>query len=59
MATCTYTHAHAHTHVHVDIQPVQVISEVTVTDVQQLSPTTKGFTLQAHNKELSFKPGQW
>jgi len=39
--------------------PLQVVSEVIVTDVQQLSPLVKGFTLHASNKELSFKPGQW
>ena len=59
------THTCAHTHTHMQIRtrmthhPMQVISEVTVTDIQRLSPTTKGFTLQAYNKELWFKPGQW
>lgn len=35
------------------------MSQVTVTDIQQLSPTVKGFTLQVANTQLSFKPGQW
>ena len=55
--TCTHTHMQMRTHM--THHPMQVISEVTVTDIQQLSPTTKGFTLQAYNKELLFKPGQW
>ena len=60
-----YLLIHVHTHTHMQIRtrmthhPMQVISEVTVTDIQRLSPTTKGFTLQAYNKELWFKPGQW
>ena len=55
--TCTHTHMQICTHMTHHL--MQVISEVTVTDVKQLSPTTKGFTLQAYNKKLSFKPGQW
>lgn len=65
LSTYAYMYLLIHVHTHMQIRthmthhPMQVISEVTVTDIQQLSPTTKGFTLQAHNKELWFKPGQW
>lgn len=41
------------------VSHAQVVSQVTVTDIQQLSPTVKGFTLQVANTQLSFKPGQW
>ena len=34
-------------------------SDVEVTEVHQLSPTVKGYTLSVMNTNLTFYPGQW
>ena len=37
----------------------QVVSDVEVLEIEQLSPTVKGYTLAVKNTHLKFHPGQW
>lgn len=38
---------------------LQLLTEAVVSDIHQLSPTVKGFTLQVASPKFKFLAGQW
>ena len=38
---------------------LQIVTEATVSEITQLSPSVKGLRLKVEDRGFAFKPGQW